>query len=151
MSSFRKKKSSQVRVPQPSPPPNFFNFEGDFLRSSSQFDPTKNAFNVQTFSRPQELAREQQLGQLFSNAFSQLAQTPEQRTKQLEEFENSFLNKLSQPLNEAFETSSKRAKENFNASGFLNSTGFEDFRVNQLEKLRQQGLTDAAERGDFGS
>ncbi|MBX2861175.1 MAG: hypothetical protein KTR14_08065 [Vampirovibrio sp.] len=146
MSSFKKSKSKPVPVPKAPDPPNFFNFEGDFLRSATEFDKGNNAFNTRSFNTPGESQRNEQLSQLFSNSLNQLRQTPEQRTQQLEGFQDTVFNQLSRSLEDEFQRASRQSQENFNARGFLDSTGFEDFRTNNLDKLKQEGLTDAAER-----
>lgn len=142
-----KKKSKPKPAPPPPPPKpaNSYNYEGDRLVSSSVFDPEKNAYVNTTFADPAQQSSKDQLQQQYNNLLSQLGRTTPERAAQLKDYEQSFYQRAIRPLNDEYQRGQTQAREDFNASGFLNSTGYEDYRSKNLDKIYQEGLTQAAQ------
>ena len=142
-----KKKSKPKPAPAPAPPKpaNSYNYDGDRLVSSSVFDPAKNAYVNTTFQDPADAAAKAKLQEQYNTMIGQLGKTSPERAAQLKDYEQSFYQRAIRPLNDEYQRGQTQAREDFNASGFLNSTGYEDYRANNLDKIYQQGLTQAAQ------
>ncbi len=143
-----KKKSKSKPAPAPAPPPppaNSYNYQDGTLLSSSVFDPAKNAYVNTTYADPAELSAKNQMQQQYNSLLAQLGKTSPERQAQLKDYEQSFYQRATRPLDDEYQRGRAQAREDFNASGFLNSTGYEDYRANNLDKIYQQGLTQAAQ------
>ncbi len=140
----RKKKKNSTSAPPPPVPSNSYYYEGNVLRSSSVFDPSRNAYVTQTHSTPSEVEAQRKLQQNYNNYLSQLEKSGPEQAQRLKEFESSIFAQSRKPLDEEYQRGMSQAKESFNASGFMNSTGFEDYRMQNLDKLYQEGLQQAS-------
>jgi hypothetical protein len=143
--SRKKKKEKPAPAPPPPPPANSYNYEGDILRSASVFDPARNAYVNTVYQDPAEVAAKQKLLEQQNAILAQIGKTTPERAAQLNEHEQAFYKRAIRPLEEEYTRGKSQAREDFNASGFYNSTGYEDYRANNLDKIYQQGLTQAAE------
>ncbi|MBY0451224.1 MAG: hypothetical protein K2X01_11430 [Cyanobacteria bacterium] len=144
----RKKKSKEKEAPAPPPPPppaNSYNYEGGVLRSSSVFDPAQNAYVNSVFQDPAEVAAKQKLLEQQNSILARIGKTTPERAQQLNEHEQAFYQRAVRPLDEEYTRGKNQAREDFNASGFMNSTGYEDYRTNNLDRIYQQGLKQSAE------
>jgi hypothetical protein len=142
-----KKKSKPKPAPPPPPPKpaNSYNYQDGKLVSSSVFDAGKNAYINTTYQDPADTAAKAKLQEQYNTMISQLGKTSPERAAQLQEYEKSFYQRAIRPLEDEYKRGQNQAREDFNASGFLNSTGYEDYRANNLDKIYHQGLTQAAQ------
>lgn len=113
--------------------------------SSSVYDPSQNAYVNMVYQDPAELAAKAKLQEQYNAMIAQLGKTTPERAAQLKEYEQSFYQRATRPLEDEYRRGKNQAREDFNASGFLNSTGYEDYRANNLDKIYQEGLTQAAQ------
>lgn len=98
-----------------------------------------------TYQDPADAAAKAKLQEQYNAMISQLGKTSPERAAQLKEYEQSFYQRATRPLEDEYKRGLAQTREGFNASGFLNSTGYEDYRANNLDKIYQQGLTQAAQ------
>lgn len=98
-----------------------------------------------TYQDPADAAAKAKLQEQYNAMIGQLGKTSPERAAQLKEYEQSFYQRATRPLEDEYKRGLAQTREGFNASGFLNSTGYEDYRANNLDKIYQQGLTQAAQ------
>lgn len=79
---------------------------------------------------------------LLGNVFDRLGQPDENR---LNEYEKAFYQRAVRPIEDEYQRGMLAARDEFNSRGMLDSTGYEDYRRDNLEKLRQEGLREAAQ------
>lgn len=141
-------KESKVSIPKQQSPQSFYmNRDGQAMAQTVQ---KGNNVYSDVFSTPEEKAQRQYFSNLFSQIGPQIAQTPEARTKQIDDYGNSLYAQLKQPLDEERANALLRNKENFNARGLLGSTPQADYQAKNIDSVYSKGLTDAKNQSIFG-
>lgn len=134
-----------MTIPEAPLPANSYFYDGSQLRSSSVFDPSTNSYVNTVYASPQEVQARQALQQQYNELLGQLGKTTPEQQQRLSEFEQTFFQQSRRPLEEEYQRGMSQARESFNATGFMNSTGYEDYRARNLDKLFQDGLRQAAQ------
>lgn len=140
----RKKKKDRDDYPAAPLPANSYVYDGDELRATAIYDPGSNAYISRTYQSAAEQQAKQQLQLQYNQLLSQLGKTSPEQAQNLDSYEQTLYQKTRKPLDEEYQRGNTQARESFNSSGFMNSTGFEDYRSQQLNKLYQEGLSQAA-------
>jgi hypothetical protein len=95
-----------------------------------------------TFNRtPFQRNQLNQFQGLFDRVFPTLAVDNLDRNSRLDKFERVARERLQRPLEESFQDASNAARDNFNARGLSDSTGFADFHANELFKQFREGTS----------
>lgn len=85
-----------------------------------------------------------QLGQLYQTNLGKL-NDPAAMKAMTEGEQNAFYAKSVEPILQDYNKARELAIQNFGSRGFLDSAGFQNYLANELEKVRQQGLSQASQ------
>lgn len=138
------RKKKETKAPKPPAPSSSYYYDGRNLRSSTVYNPANNSYINRVYQTPAEIQAQNLLQQQYNSMLSQVGQTTPEQLQRLDSYEQDFFQKVKQPLEEELHRGTNQARESFNSTGFMNSTGYEDYRLKNLDKLYQDGLRQAS-------
>jgi hypothetical protein len=94
------------------------------------------------YKDPMLRSQAQHYGNLLNYAGSQLGRPDNQK---LEQYRQAYYNRAMAPVQQRYDQATSGAREQFNSMGLLNSTGYEDYRRDNLDRLHQEGMQKAGE------
>lgn len=141
-----KPKASTQSTPAPSAPKpqNELFYENDFLRSSRMYDKGQNAYISKSFSNPTEQGIENQATDYLGKLVGQIPDAVNLSPEKIKEYSDAYSAPQIQALNDSYNQATGQADQAASSRGLSNSVGFADYKANQIEKNRAQGLADIA-------
>jgi len=139
------KKKKSKSAPVPAPPQNYYFYGPDRSIIGEQvYDKSKGGYVSKTYESPQQQMQRAQLGQLFTTNVQKL-NDPKALQQGTKAAQDAFYASSVSPIMEDYNKARQLAIQNFGARGMLDSAGFSNYLANELEKVRQQGLSQAAQ------
>ena len=134
------------KPPAPPPPQNSYFYQDGFLRSQDIFNKDKQAYELSTFSTPDEQAIEKNATSWILGATQKL---PELLDGNYQGMVDAFKAPQIRALDESYNKALGNARTAGSASGMRDSIGFHDYIQNQIEKNRANSMADIESQAEM--
>lgn len=116
-------------------------------RTNTYYSGKKKKYITNTYLTKEEERQQQERDALASSYLSQLGTFRDTNKAKYDTYEQDFVNRMNTALDEEYNKGLRQTDEAFNASGFLKSTGYEDYRRKNLDEILSKGKADSAAQG----
>jgi hypothetical protein len=142
-------KAPKIPPPTPLPPPqNEYFYNGNQLAAQRVFNPASNGYESRTFLTPEQQAFQDQANQGLARVNSQMGLI-DTSAAGIDRYKQSLIAPQMQALENSYRRDLGDARGSANASGMMNSIGFEAYKANQLDRNKGELAANIANNAEM--
>lgn len=133
-------------MPEPPQPQNDYVYQNGAMLSSRIYDPSIGGYKTNLYSNAQDQEIENLSRVGLTNALN-AARNMKWDSQSLQPYVQSFVDPQKRALNESYNQAVGGLTNSASAAGMQDGVGFQNYKVNQIERNRAQGLADIEAAG----